>query len=166
MRKLRWECGKNYFWRVMEERYWPVCGMTDPPKWAEVAPVTLEGGKESVRCLQWVWEWGWWWSSFMTLFQALGTHRMKTENPLRISFSLYKNICQPFKVTYGLWSKEEAHNIINSLQILMGIWRKWDIFSEAPEGRKRMNGQKLCGGGEWYWVNLTQFRTVVWQGDR
>ena len=87
--------------------------------------------------------------------------KSRKQNPLRFFPSLYRNICQAFKIIYGLWSKEEAHNIINSLQNLIGLWRKWgtNTFCEAPECRKRRNWWELWG--EWFWTNLTQFCTEL-----
>ena len=71
----------------------------------------------------------------------------RKQNPLRFSLFPYRNVCQAFKVDYGLLSKEEVHNIKNSLQILIYFRREWgtNIFFEAPEYRKGMNGWKLHG---------------------
>lgn len=150
---IRWEnWDEKVTRRVLEESYRSTCS-TWLIYWGERRwhlPAGSEGGGESVRCLRWV-------HGLVKLevrvmviklhesLQCTGEpQNTRKQNPLGFSLSLSRNFCQGFEATYGLWFKEEAHGIRNSLQILIDIWRKWgrNIFCEAPGTEK-----KWMGGG-------------------
>lgn len=126
----------------------PVCSMTDPPRWREVAPgqspqregerpLDALGGRDEARPGVEI-------TKLHACLQSWDARNTRKENPWD-SQPLYRVIWQIFKGNYGLLSKEWAHLLRNTNKFRYSFERNGgtNIFFEAPTTEKRTNEWKL-----------------------
>lgn len=117
--------------RSWKKMYRPVCGMTDPLRRAEVAPgpppwrdVDALGGYGEVEVGKTEWQC----SGFIPLFKALETRRVPGNRFLQ-DLCLLANIFA--KQSKELKACDPSRRLMNSLQFLVDLWRKWtQTYSE------------------------------------